>query len=448
MSLADSLPALSPVARRANVEVVTHRLANGVEVWIVPRREIPLVSARLVVRGGRTLDPAHEPGFADLLAAALKEGTLHRTGPELAGDFQAAGGELFTAATDDALVAGSTVLAAHGDALVSLLHEVVAAPAFPDAGIARVRSLAAEELETDESDPAFLASRAFRQALYDEHPYGRTRPGLEVIEALTLERLRLEAARRLTPDRTLLVIVGDVDTGGVFRTVEATFGAWSAEAEPLASHAAPAPENTPPALIRIVDRPGSVQTVLMVGNVGVSRLDADAFPLELATTIYGASFSSRLVANLREDKGYTYSPRVSSRWLALRGPVQTIAAVRNEVTGAALAEILYELSRMGSTEVTDEELLRARSRDAGAHAIALESAEALAAALASLWLSGLAPDSLDRYVDALASIDKPALRRVARRYLSPGRARIVAVGDAALIRAELAPFGVIDDTGP
>ena len=308
-----------------------------------------------------------------------------------------------------------------------------------------MKSLAGEELETDESDPEYLAVREFRRVLYAAHPYGRTSPSREVIAGLHPEQLRREAHRRLTPARTLVVVAGDVDPESVARTVEATFGGWNASGD-FSSEPGEAAESSPPALIRVVDRPGSVQTVLMVGNVGVSRLDPEAFPLQLATTIYGASFSSRLVANLREDKGYTYSPRVWARWLSLRGPVQTFAAVRNEVTGAALNEILYELARMGTTNVEDEELARARSRDAGAHAIALETAAALAAELSGLWLSGLLPDALDLYVDSLETIDKAAIRRAAHRYLSPGRARIVAVGDAQLIGEELAPFGPIDDT--
>jgi predicted Zn-dependent peptidase len=181
----------------------------------------------------------------------------------------------------------------------------------------------------------------------------------------------------------------------------------------------------------------------MVGNLGFPRTDPDARALELAMTIYGGSFTSRLVQNLREAKGYTYSPGAAASWLAGCGTVRSFAAVRTEVTGAALNEVLYEMERMATTEATDEEMERAFRREAGSLAIALQTAAGVADELARLWVLGLPPDEIARFVPELAAVTKGDVRRVSRRVFGTGSARIVAVGDAAAIRAELGTFGEV-----
>jgi len=200
-----------------------------------------------------------------------------------------------------------------------------------------------------------------------------------------------------------------------------------------------------PRRILVLDRPGSVQTNLLVGNLGFPRTDPDAYPLELAMTIYGGSFTSRLVQTLREEKGYTYSPGAGASWLAGCGTVRSYAAVRTEVTGAALNEILYEMERMATTESKEEEMERAFRRDAGSLAISLQTAAGVADEVVRLWVLGLPPEEIGREVDELARVTKADVRRASRRVFGTGAARIVAVGDATAIREELATFGEIEE---
>ena len=439
--LPDGLPPLLPEGPLDVPGVFQERLANGLEVWAVSRPGLPLVSLRLVFRGGRSLDAPDTPGFSNLLAAGLREGSIGHGGPQIAELLQAAGGDLSADANEDAITLSAWGLAARAGMLLDVLAELARSPAFRDRDVARLRSLAAEELATNETDPAFLADRAFRRAVFGAHPYGAAAPTEASIEAATPTRLRDEAARRLHPARCLLVAAGDADARQLAGEAARAFGCWRAAGEPPPEPARAVPPPGGPE-VHVVDRPGSVQTHLMVGGLGVARSDGDAVPLSLAVTIYGGAFSSRLVTSLREDKGYTYSPGAASRWAVHRGIVETHAATRNEVTCPALREILSELGRMASSPVTDEELERGRRRDLGAFVVATETGAGLAQELADLWLNGLPPSDLGRSVLALKSVGIEDLRRVAASYLA-NPIRIVAVGDGPRLRAELAAFGPV-----
>ncbi|MFN7990455.1 MAG: pitrilysin family protein [Thermoanaerobaculia bacterium] len=446
MNAPAALPPLGPVQPVPAPRVDGATLPNGLEVQVVPWPGVPLVGVRLVVRGGFSDDAPGGAGLARLLAASLREGTATRSGALLADLAQEAGGDLSAGAGPDSLTIAASGLAPRLPLLLDLVADVARRPAFPADGVARVKDLAHEELETSESEPFFLAVRAFARAIYGRHPYATVSPTAASIDAVTPEILAAEAARRLRPGRALLVVAGDVDPAEVHAEAARLFGGWSGAGEAPAPVAPPvAPDG--PRRIEVLDRPGSVQTNLLVGNLGFPRTDPDAYPLELAMTVYGGAFTSRLVQNLREEKGYTYSPGAGASWLAGCGTVRSFAAVRNEVTGAALNEILYEMERMATTEPSDEEMERAFRRDAGSLAIALQTAAGVADELARLWVLGLPPDEIGREVDALARVTKRDVRRASRRVFGTGSARVVAVGDAAAIREELATFGEILEAG-
>ncbi|MBK8597796.1 MAG: insulinase family protein [Holophagales bacterium] len=444
MSSVENLPPLGPPRPVPAPHVETETLPNGLTVQIVPYAGVPLVSIRLVTRGGLSDDPASSPGLARLLAGSLREGTTTRTSATLAELAQEAGGDLSAGAGPDSLSIGASGLAARVPLLLDLVADLAMRPAFPADGVARVKDLVREDLETSESEPSYLAVRAFARALYGSHPYGTISPTEASIDAVTPEILAVEAARRLRPERSLLIVAGDVDPAAVHAEAARLFGGWRGTGE--APPAVPAPvAPTGPRRILVLDRPGSVQTNLLVGNLGFPRTDPDAYPLELAMTIYGGSFTSRLVQNLREEKGYTYSPGAGASWLAGCGTVRSYAAVRTEVTGAALNEILYEMERMATTESKDEELERAFRRDAGSLAISLQTAAGVADEVLRLWVLGLPPEEIGREVAELAKVTKADVRRASRRVFGTGAARVVAVGDAAAIREELATFGEIEE---
>jgi zinc protease len=301
-----------------------------------------------------------------------------------------------------------------------------------------VKALALEDLETDESEPAFLASRAFARAVYARHPYAAVAPTRSSIRAVTRERLRAERARRLRPERALLVVAGAVLPEEVRRAV-GPFAGWEGAGTPPG--APPEAPWTGRRTLVVLDRPGSAQATLVVGNVGMRRTDAMAWALDLAVTAYGGAFSSRLVQNLRVEKGYTYSPGAASTWLLGRGVVRTWASVRTEVARPALAEIFREMERMGSEEIGAEELDRARRRESGLELLSLQTAAGIARELGELWLAGLGPGSLGEGVQAFGKVTAAEILEASRRFLDPSRTAVVAVGDARKLAKALSSFG-------
>lgn len=437
-ALPRELPAVAETGFEAPpVDVFT--LPNGLEVWVAPRRSVPLAAVQVVVRAGRAYDPPGRPGLAGLLAAALKEGTAARSASDVADLLQSAGAELGTGAGDELLACGAMGLASRLDILLDVVADVVRRPAFPERDVERVKANAREDLATEESDPFFLADRAFREALFGGHPYATVAPTPATIDAVTPGLLRAEAARRLTPQRTLLVVAGDVRAQDVRPLVERFFGDWSGALGP-GPRLAPVPARPVAALPVLVPRPGSVQATLAVGAPAPPRTSPDAAALQIAVTIYGGAFSSRLVSNLREEKGYTYSPGAGWRSLPAGGRTRTAAAVRTDVAGAALNEIFYELRRMATTDVTEEELTRAKGFDAGRLLLAVQTNAGLAGELADQWLHGLPPSALEERVRALRSVDAAAVRRAARLHLAVPSLAVVAVGEEAPLREELSSF--------
>jgi zinc protease len=436
VSFPKSLPPLLPERPIPAPDVVAATLPNGLAVQAVRREGPPLVAVRLVVRGGSSDDAVTEPGLAQLLADSLKEGTASRGGADLAALVQESGGDLGVAAGADALVLGASGLAAKASLLLDVVADVARRASFPTGGVDRAKAIALERLETAESEPSFLGARAFAKAVYGRHPYGVTAPAASSIRAVTPARLLEESRRRLRPERSLLLVVGDVDPAAATAAAADLLGDWrGSEAPP-----APVPDAEPPAggrTVDVVDRPGSVQTLLLVGGLAPHRTSSEAYALELAVAIYGGTFSSRLVQNLREEKGYTYSPGASARWLAARGTVRTRAAVRNEVTSASLDEILREMARMGTTNPSDEEMDRARRALAGARAISLQTGAGLADELARLWVLGLPSSEIGRTAEALSKVTAADVRRVSGRFLDPALSRVVAVGEASVVRGEL-----------
>ncbi|HYN41780.1 MAG TPA: insulinase family protein, partial [Thermoanaerobaculia bacterium] len=254
MSSLENLPPLGPARPVPAPRVDTETLPNGLTVQVVPYEGVPLVSIRLVTRGGLSDDPPGSPGLARLLASSLREGTTTRSGPELAELAQEAGGDLSAGAGPDSLSIGASGLAARVPLLLDLVADLAMRPSFPADGVARVMDLVREDLETSESEPSYLAVRAFARALYGSHPYGTISPTRASIDAVTPEVLAVEAARRLRPERSLLLVAGDVDPVAVHAEAARLLGGWRGAGDPPAAVPAPgAPVG--PRRIFVLDRP-------------------------------------------------------------------------------------------------------------------------------------------------------------------------------------------------
>ena len=445
--LPKDLPPYGPLEPFKAPQVTVRKLSNGLVLWLVPRPGFPKVSFAVAVQGGLASDPQDRPGLSQLITAAIDQGTKTRSARQIAEALQDAGGDLSGAAGADSVVIDTSVLSSRTDAGLAILADVLENATFPASEVELAKRNAVENLHSEESDPSFLGRRALAKAVFGDHPYSVISETEESIGKTTADELRREYARRFRPDQAVLVAVGDFQTDALVGTIESLLGKWPAPPEPPVA-AVQKPSYPAPHAIFYVERAGSVQTNILVGTLGPPRGDPDYATTEVANALYGGMFGSRLTLNIREDKGYTYSPysALASRHRA--AVLQTWAAVRNEVTGASLNEIDYELNRMATTEPAPDEVTQAQRYLTGTRALELQSQAAVARELAQLWVFGLPPQELGAESERIQKVTANDVARVGTKYFPASRQTIVTVGEKKVIEEQLAPFGLKVEQAP
>jgi zinc protease len=437
-----ALLVLIALAGGARAQVTESKTPEGLTVWVVPRPGLPRVTAELTVRGGAAMDPKELPGMSEVLAYTLAEGTRTRSAQKIAEDAQAAGGELRADWSPDAITIEAGGTSDGTAAMLALLADVAMHPTFPADEVELVKSNMLEQLAEHESTPEFVGEKVFARALFGEHPYAVTHAPRPVIRALTPAILAREHARRFRPDRALLVVVGHVDAAAVARQAAAAFAGWRGAGDPPAL--LPSPPPLAARRIFLVDRPRSTQSHIVVGRLAPMETDPRYFAALVGHVILGGMSSARMTENLREDKGYAYSPATHMRTMERAGILELVADVRTEVTAAALVEAFYELDRMWSAPPDDEELSRAKRYTAGAFLLRTQLQDSFATALARYWLARLPPARLMEFVGRLEAVTLDELRGACESlFPSLHQAVVVVVGDAARLQPLLQRFGAV-----
>jgi zinc protease len=425
----------SPAAIRAfEFPTVTHdRLGNGLRVQTARHGRLPLVTVEVVIDAGVAGEPAERSGLAHLTANALDVGTASHSGEELAWAFERLGVELETVAHWDAILLHATTESGNLDPLLALLAGVVRLPTFPDDEVRRLRHEQLATILQREKEPRALASdMAARFIFGHDVPYARPLLGLKAgVEALTREDLVDFHRARFTPSTTSLLIVGAVDEKAARASVQTHFGDWSGS--PAAAPAFDVRAGKPDTTIFIVDRPGSVQSEIRIGQVGVPRAHEDYFALEVMNALFGGAFTSRLNLSLREKHGFTYGVRSGFAYRRAAGPFVIQTAVATDVTVRAVEEILRELDGLRSDGASAEEVAAARDYLVGILPLELQTTEQLAGRLADLTIYDLPMDYFRTYRDSMAAVTPEDVARVARAQLRADNLAIVIIGDAGAI---------------
>ncbi len=443
-----SPPAPLPIGELTLPTMTESTLDNGLQLIVVPQHGLPLLTAQLVLPGGRSAEPSGQRGVAQVTAALLLRGTTLRTGQEVAAAIEQVGGSLSADAGQDALTITVSVLSEHADRAFEVLGEVALQPAFHQQELEIQRQRALVGLRASLANPGQVAARVFDAIVYDGHPYGGVTTE-QTLAAITRETVADYYAAQFDPARASLVVVGDVAPDEAARQAGATFGRWVAGARP-AQVAFPSPTVRNGRTIYLVDRPGSTQAEIVVGHPAIRGSSPERQALAVANQVLGGGASGRLFRNLREQKGYTYG--ISSGFGLPRdvGTFVVAAAVRNEVVEPALREIFGELERLRSNPVPPDELAAAKSFLVGSFALRLETDVSLAGQIASLKLRGLPLDTLRDYPSAIEAIDASALRQITEQHIHPDDATVVVVGDGTIIRdrlAAIAPVTPVDTAG-
>jgi predicted Zn-dependent peptidase len=421
-------------------KITKKTLSNGLTVWFVPRKGLPRVDYVLAVRGaGFAADSPQTPAFANMMAGLLNEGTAKRDSRAIAEAAQGMGGEVGAGASSDGIVVSANALVSQAAPMMQLLAEVARTPSFPEGEVKLAKANALQSLRVSETQPGFRAERAINRAIYGEHPYARTTPTVEAINAVTQDMLRAEHAKRMRPDRALLVITGPVKEAEALKMAEQAFGDWKASGPALPETTAAAASAKPARIL--LQRDKSVQSAVRLGSPGIPASAEDQIPLRLASTILGGGFSSRVNIKLREEKGYTYGASAGARMNRAGGAIVGGADVRNEVTGAALDEFFSEYKRIGAEQVGAKEMEMNKRYVAGGYMISNQLQRSVASTLAQNWLVGLPAEFLGEYVPRIQKVTPEQVREVAKKYFNPENQSIVVVGDPKAVGEQLKAFG-------
>ncbi len=432
-------------------------LANGLRVMVTPMPGRALVATSLALRIGAVDEPSAIGGATVLAARALTEGTEVRDAIALTEAGERLGASLHAEAGWDATSVGLDVPATRLEPALELLAEVVRRPSFPDSEVERLRDERLTDLLQAKADPRRRADEAYVSSIYaPASPYHRPAGGTaETVAALTATELRAIHAAAFAPERGALVVAGDVDPDAVLRIAERLFGDWQASGSG-ATAATAAIDDTSAIVdrfIRVIHRPGAVQTEVRIGHPGLRRLHPDFYPVSVMSAILGGLFNSRLNMKLREEKGYSYGAGAGFDLRRARGPFTARAAVNTEATAPALQDFLVELDRIRQEPVTDAEISAARDYLVGVFPLRFETPGPVAGSLAGLFVHGLPDDELARYRAAIEAVTADDVLRVARDHVHPERAAIILVGDhdvfgEALASAGIAPIDVQVDADP
>jgi zinc protease len=441
-------PESGPIRSFDFPEVDRRPLPNGLDLRVGLMRRLPMVSVTLFVRAGEAALSRERAGLSVLTADALEGGTKRRTGSDLAEALERIGARMSASGGWEGTSVGLSCLAERLPEALAILAEALLEPDFPEVEVERARDQQLAEIRQRAMDPSSLATDSALARYFDaDVPYARPVDGTtESIAALGRADLTGYAQANYRPRRGGLIVVGDVEPSEVQRMAGDHFGPWSGDPTTRASFdIGPAARER---RVWIVHRPGSVQSEIRIGHVGAARSTPDYYPLSIANMVLGGMFTSRLNLNLREKNGFTYGVRSRFAFRSRPGPFQVSTAVGNDVTAAAVREIVHELTRMVEEGPTAEEVSAARDYAAGIFGLQLETAGQVATRVSQLVVFGLRDDHYDRYRDEVRAVTTEDAAAAAARHIKPDEAQIILVGDADVVgpsieALELGPVAVV-----
>ncbi|KPK31844.1 MAG: hypothetical protein AMK70_11660 [Nitrospira bacterium SG8_35_1] len=408
---------LCPLSSHA-LEVKRKVLDNGLVLLVVERHNLPVVKVSLGISAGSLNEPAEKAGLASLTASLLTEGTAKRTALQISEEIEFVGGDISASGGDDYVTAGLSVLKKDIALGFDLLSDIILHPVFPADEITKKIERTKAGIKSREENPQYVASREFNKAVFESHPYGRLVSGTdETLDTITRDDIVRYHSEYYKPNNSILSIVGDVTYEEAEALLSTYFSDWKRGEIRTQALSPIRPEKKKKTIT--VDRELTQATILL-GHAGVSRDDPDYYALSVMNYILGGGgFASRLMQNIREEKGLVYD--IHSYFSAEKygGSFRIGLQTKNESANTAIAEILHEVQNIMSEPVTDTELADAQSFLTGSFPMRIETSSSIAAFLVAVEYYGLGMDYEDNYPSFINGITKEDITRVARKHLNP-----------------------------
>lgn len=432
-------PAVPPLAAFTLPPRRHETLPGGARLTLVEAGAVPLAAIRLVIRAGSVELPAGATWLDRFVVEYLREGTRDRDAAAFAGALAAMGGRLEVDADELSTTLSTEVLAEHAPAAVALLLELARSPRFPAEAAERLLTDLRRTFDMAQAQPGWLAYATMRRALFADQPYGRVMPEAGVIDSFTTARAAEFWERTTGARRAHLMVAGRFAGDEVVEAARRAAEGWTPGTEPAPIAATPQEGRA----IHLVDRPGAEQSTLQIGLPVIDPSHVDYVALEVTNALLGGAFASRITMNIREDKGYTYSPRsvISARprgtyWVEM-------ADVTTAVTGASLHEIFGEIDRLRAEAPPEDELAGVINYVAGSFVLRQSSPSALLDHLEFLDRHGLDGAYSASYLARVQAVTPADVQRLTVQHLRPEAMAIALVGDRAAVEAQVTPYGPI-----
>jgi zinc protease len=433
-----NLPKPGPNPRFVLPAIEKQKLANGLEVWLVRRTELPIVSMNLVLESGGTVDPTGKSGLASLTAGLINQGTKTRSAVDISNQLQAIGATLGTGASWDAANVSMSTLSRNLDQALNIYSDVIVNPTFPETELENWRRRALVGLLQRKDNPNAIASVVYNSLLYGRnHPYGNVLTGNEQsIKSFSQADLMKFYQTYYRPNNATLIVVGDTTMNDIRPKLETAFANWKPGQVPTTTVPDAAVFDRPG--IYVVDKPGAAQSVITIGQVGVSRTNPDFYALQVMNSILGGGASARLFMNLREDKGYTYGAGSGFAYRRGAGPFTASASVQTAVTKESVIEFMKELNGIrGAIPVTQEEFEANKRSLILGFPSNFETNGQVSGQLGSLVTYDLPDTYFNDYINKVNAVTMADVNRVANKYLTPDKMAILVVGDRRAIELGL-----------
>ena len=410
------------------LDVKRATLDNGLTLLVVERHNLPVVKVAVGINAGNLNEPGEKAGLANLVAGLLTEGTKGRTPNQISEEIEFVGGSIGASGGSDYITVSLSVLKKDINLGFDLLSDVILNPVFPADELMKKKERIKGSLRAKEESPAYIASREFKKAVFGLHPYGRLMTGtVETIDIITRDDLLDFHSTYYVPNTAVMAVVGDITFKEVEALIKRYFQKW--QAGEIEKPLLPELEMTKERKVIIIDK-DLTQANIILGHLGVSRQNPDYYAISVMNYILGSGgFASRLMLNIREDKGLAYD--IHSFFAANKygGRFQAGLQTKNESANMAIREVLKEIRRIRSEPVSDEELSDAKLFLTGSFPMRIETSSRIAGFLVAVEFYELGSDYIDNYPEYINSLTKENIIRVAEKYLDPVNYILVVVAD-------------------
>ncbi|MDD4051918.1 MAG: pitrilysin family protein [candidate division Zixibacteria bacterium] len=418
------------------------RLSNGLTIQVIERHNLPLFSLRLTFRAGSVYDPAGRDGLAGLVSEMLMRGTKNRTDKQIVAEIALGGSTLNVYCDREKAGFSGEFLSDQGEKGFEILGDIMTNSLFAQEEVEKIKTRIVAMLQGELEQPAMVANRYFNTTVLGASRYAHEPSGsMAMVNKLTRDDVVDYFKRHCTPENAVLIVCGDITPQVVEQWAKKYLQEWKGSAGTAASEPAFTPVTGTEILL--LDKSDATQTQIRIGNLGLSRKNPDYIPLEAARTIFGGSFTSRLVNEIRVNRGLSYNVRCTSARYSPGGVFSVSTFTKNETVGEVVDIIMNESKRMQTELVPDSELTGAINYRNGLYPLGFETNESLADIFASLWLYGEDKTQYENFQEQMRQVKPPQVMEVAKKYFPQTDFRLVLVGKADAVKSQVEKFGPV-----